>query len=143
MADRTRAVCTWGEGPDVLVVIKPGGEWPLRPSLSEQEGAAWSFGLSVREAELLAEDIQQAVVLARELAHPHPRCSQCGRALDEEGHCVVCPFLRIGRVVWDVYVDAEGPILSVVASGWFEARTLAVELLGVGKERIHVARAPR
>jgi hypothetical protein len=55
-----RAECTWGTGPDVLVLIERGGDWPW---MSHQG----SFGLTAAEALALAAWLVQAAVEATRL----------------------------------------------------------------------------
>jgi hypothetical protein len=46
----------------------------------------------------------------------------------------------VRKVQWDVRVDASAnPVDTVEASGWFEARALAAEKLGVHFKRLHVS----
>jgi hypothetical protein len=48
------------------------------------------------------------------------------------------------NVKWDVRVDASAdPVDTVEASGWFEARALAAEKLGINFKRLHVSQSVR
>ena len=65
-----KAVCTWGEGPDVMVTM------PRNPQESGFDlmelGGGWSVGLTIEQAEVLLSTLQNAVDEAKKCENMEP-----------------------------------------------------------------------
>lgn len=92
------AECTWGEGPDVLVIVPDDNEYELYTSVGRlPSGESYSsFGLKASEARAFAADLivaaERAEVLAREASDPGVFCT-CGSSPG-------APFVPVPSQTW-------------------------------------------